>query len=123
MTKEELEKKYPTRFADVYCGFDVGAGWLPLIDELCQALEAECKRTGASYKVAQVKEKFGGLRFYIDTDGPENNLFDIEHAYEAKSFKICENCGQPGQLRQGGWWRTLCETCDSKVGNAQGLAK
>ncbi len=125
MTKEEIHAKYPTRFENVYCGEDCGKGWYDLIDQLCTALEKECNRTGASYKVGQVKEKFGGLRFYIDVEAghTDDNLFDIEHEYENKSFKICENCGKPGTLRQGGWWRTLCDECDPKVGNAQELSK
>lgn len=68
MTREELIAKYQERFKDVYAGFDCGKGWYDLIDQLCWALEAECFRTGSSYKVAQVKEKFGTLRFYIDIE-------------------------------------------------------
>lgn len=33
-------------------------------------------------------------------------------AAEARSSQICEQCGQPGQLRKdGGWWSTRCDAC------------
>ena len=37
----------------------------------------------------------------------------IEEA-ETKSSTICEECGQPGEYRPGGWVRTLCDTCHSE---------
>jgi hypothetical protein len=55
----------------------------------------------------QVKEKFGTLRFYIN-GGDEAILHYIEMA-EAMSAHTCEECGQPGKLRSGGWIRTLCD--------------
>lgn len=114
MTQEELYAKYPERFKDVYCGFSIGYGWISLVDEACSKLELECQRTGASYFVVQVKEKFGGLRLYIDIEGPENGLFRIASEYESKSYGICEDCGSPGALTKGGWARTVCSVCRTK---------
>lgn len=55
---------------------------------------------------AQVKEKFGTLRFYID------NGNDTAHALvdfaEAMSETTCEHCGNKGTLYPLGWVRTLC---------------
>ncbi len=31
--------------------------------------------------------------------------------YEKLSSTVCETCGEPGQLRQGGWLATLCDNC------------
>jgi hypothetical protein len=57
-------------------------------------------------KVLQVKEKFGGLRFYIDAAD------DIVYAYirfaESMSYRTCEECGKPGRSYTTGWVRTLC---------------
>lgn len=54
----------------------------------------------------QVKEKFGGLRFYVD-GGDE-----VTHAYitmaESMSGVTCEACGAPGKTGGRGWIRTLC---------------
>ena len=50
-------------------GFQHGDGWFPLLWRLCESLEpvvAEAvKERGKPFEVLQVKEKFGGLRFYV----------------------------------------------------------
>jgi hypothetical protein len=55
----------------------------------------------------QVKEKFGGLRFYF-MSGDEFVQGAVALA-ERMSYTICEECGEPGKLRSGGWMRTLCD--------------
>ncbi|MGB8477894.1 MAG: hypothetical protein WCE63_03510, partial [Acidobacteriaceae bacterium] len=51
-------------------GFEHGDGWFSLLWRLCEDLEplvAEYEsETGHQFKVVQVKEKFGGLRFYVE---------------------------------------------------------
>lgn len=61
---------------------------------------------------AQVKEKFGTLRYYM-TFYNEDVEMEISKA-EKLSSKTCESCGAPGKTRDGGWIRTLCDTCDGK---------
>ena len=56
--------------------------------------------------VLQVKEKWGGLRFYVSGT---TELLDFIDEMEARSLKTCEVCGQPGKPREGGWIRTLCD--------------
>lgn len=58
-------------------------------------------------ELAQVKEKFGGLRFYVD--GASEELRAQIALAEMLSFRICEVCGAPGSLRREGWFRTLCD--------------
>ncbi len=58
------------------------------------------------YNTTQVKEKFGGLRFYHQ--GTPSTL-RIARAVEQMSYGVCETCGAPGRLRKGGWARTLCD--------------
>jgi hypothetical protein len=81
----------------------VGDGWLPLIKEMIDELLA----AGWDKRLHQSKEKFGGLRFYIDS--PNDGLHHIIAKYERKSYDICEKCGKEGQLRKGGWMKTLCD--------------
>ena len=86
----------------------VGPGWTPLVDAIFDKRD-ELK---IDVKIVQVKEKWGGLRvytgaFYDDAPYKEFDNFLIE--IEKKSFTICEDCGKPGKLRSGGWYRTLCE--------------
>lgn len=82
---------------------DVGAGWSDLIETLVLNLFA----LGWNGVVLQVKEKFGGLRFYVGSasDAVHARIADAEK----ESTKICEECGLPGVIRDGGWLKTLCE--------------
>lgn len=86
----------------------VGPGWSKLIAELVRDLE----QLGWDGEVHQVKEKFGGLRFYIDYGSDAVNK-RIETA-EKLSFETCEQCGEPGKRRMlGTWIKTLCVSCHS----------
>lgn len=73
---------------------------------LYEPLIERCKAEGV--EIMQIKEKFGGLRFYVMQGSDE--LFDAINAAEEESLKLCELCGEPGSLRKtGGWLRTLCD--------------
>lgn len=78
-------------------------GWSKLVTKLIEDLFA----LGWDGGVLQVKEKFGGLRFYIANGNKE--IRDRITKAENESYKICEQCGEPGELYVTGWWRTLCE--------------
>ena len=98
----------------------VGLGWLPLLDELAKELIA----LGWNRKLGQVKEKFGGLRFYIggDSEASADKINKIEAcvcAAEQESYTICEDCGGEGSPRKSSWIRTLCDACnDSRYTNS-----
>lgn len=84
-------------------GFDVEDGWYDLIYELSQKLVLVSPTCEAS----QVKEKFGGLRFYVDNCNEDGHKLISE--YETKSYHVCEECGKKGVLREDlPWIRTLC---------------
>jgi hypothetical protein len=84
--------------------FEVGLGWFPLIKDLITDLI----ELGWNKEVCQVKEKFGGLRFYINAATSEAHK-RISQA-EIESMNICEVTGKPGKLRTDiGWYRTLCD--------------
>lgn len=80
---------------------ECGEGWKSLYVPLME----RCKADGVA--VLQVKEKFGGLRFYVA--GGSDDLYDAIEEAESRSFTICECCGAPGELRKDGWWKTLCD--------------
>lgn len=54
----------------------------------------------------QVKEKFGGLRFYYR--GGDEYIEGLVAMAESMSYVTCEVCGSPGKRNSGGWIRTLC---------------
>ena len=57
--------------------------------------------------VTQVKEKFGDLRFYYN--GGDDEISGMVRMAESMSGCTCEECGNPGKRRGGGWIRTLCD--------------
>jgi hypothetical protein len=58
-------------------------------------------------EVQQIKEKFGGLRFYYD--GGDERISGLVDMAETWANHTCETCGNKGQKRSGGWVRTLCD--------------
>ena len=55
----------------------------------------------------QVKEKFGGLRFYYN--GGDDYIRGVVSMAETMSYTTCEVCGSPGNLRGKHWVQTLCD--------------
>lgn len=126
--REELDKflceRYPLLYADrhasmqetcMYWGFDVGDGWFGAIDRLSAELEKIIAAMPGDDRprAAQVKEKFGGLRFYMTWETDE--MSDLISDAEEECWRTCEVCGAAGQLQTtGGWLKTLCssEECD-----------
>lgn len=131
-----LCKKYPKIFCDrnksemescMHWGLAVGNGWYSLLDNVCCNIQyhidnptwIENKETGKFEKpekpvcsqviALQVKEKFGGLRFYT-SGGDEYTRALIDDA-ESLSYSICEQCGRMdddvGRNRKG-WIQTTC---------------
>lgn len=60
-------------------------------------------------KAVQVKEKFGRLRFYMNSKTKE--MSELIMKAEDLSSATCEVCGNPGKERDGSWIRTLCDKC------------
>lgn len=126
--KENLEKQLFNDFPLLYdkdadirnscmCfGFECGDGWYDLIWDLSERLyplvekfgERELEEYEFHPKATQVKEKFGELRFYMD--GCTDEMYDLITEYEEKSSKICEICGQSGEIDyKEKWLSARCE--------------
>lgn len=115
----QLERKLFKKYPKLYCqrflpmiqtcmcwGIDCNNGWYKLIDELSAAITEVSPKTEAT----QVKEKYGGLRFYVSFENKAARKL-IDEA-EIESYKICETCGSRRGVKQTkGWITTLCETC------------
>ena len=110
---KRMEEKYPAMFAEPYGGFAVGAGWWPIIELLCANIQSYIDWKNKESKVvsqvvvAQIKEKFGGLRFYYD--GGDEHISGMVCIAEAWASHSCEECGNVGTSRSGGWIKTLCD--------------
>jgi hypothetical protein len=82
---------------------ETGDGWLPIIKQLI----IDLIDAGWDKQICQIKEKFGGLRFYINAGNDE--IWKLISEAEKKSYETCEVCGKPGTQTTGGWISTLCE--------------
>jgi hypothetical protein len=139
---EKYPKIFVNRYADMQTtamcwGFECGGGWYNIIDALCANIQGYITRTNdwrerllkdnlynnkipdelPQVVAVQVKEKFGGLRFYVDrSDSAVDALISMA---ESMSYRTCEVCGSPGKSRNGGWIRTLCDTHAAEQGYDQ----
>lgn len=124
MTKswDDLYTKFPKIFRDI--PFECGIGWYDILHDLAQQIELHMQacevfkeyRDGNSegFYVFQIKEKFGGLRFY--QNGNCDDIHILIKEAENQSLQTCEVCGNPGKMRQhGGWLSTKCEDCYKKA--------
>jgi hypothetical protein len=116
MNQEEFLAKMKERCPNLYkklSYIECDEGWFNLIKSLSTIIENKLKDMDPSVVegiyIVQIKEKFGGLRFYISEYTP---FFEgaIELA-EALSFTICETCGNSNAMnrRVNGWYRTECD--------------
>jgi len=83
--------------------FCIGNGWLGIV----KSLREDLIQLGWDKQICQVKEKFGGLRFYINSGSDEIHKRIAEA--ESKSHEVCEKCGEPGKSISGSWIFTLCD--------------
>lgn len=101
-----INGNYPDRPAIIERGFfEVNDGWLELIKNLIQELIA----AGWNKEICQVKEKFAGLRFYINESSEKINKIILK--YKMLSYQTCEVCGSTENVTQtkGRWIVSVCE--------------
>jgi hypothetical protein len=82
--------------------------------------EAKAKLDEETLKVpvaVQVKEKFGGLRFYVQAATDKHYQY-ISFA-ESMSYRTCEECGAPGKTYTDGWHTTLCDIHAAMAGKEE----
>jgi hypothetical protein len=113
---KSMETKYPKMFSQPYGGFAVDKGWWPILQALCANIQHHIDWWNKNHEkhpiveqvvVEQIKEKFGGLRFYYT--GGDEKIQGMVRMAEAWADRSCEECGAPGRTREGGWIKTLCD--------------
>lgn len=115
---KSMEEKFPKMFASKYGGFAVGKGWYPVLEILCANIQQHIdwanreKEVCPQVVVEQIKEKFGGLRFYYQ--GGDEQIHGMVRMAEAWAGTACEECGGIGKRRGGGWVRTLCDVHEAE---------
>ena len=141
--KQELDKllceKYPKMMVNrnknmqetcMCWGFECGDGWFNILDQLMSNIQHHIDwnnqnfdkgykqyKQVAQVTLDQVKEKFGTLRFYYS--GGDDIIDGMVRMAESMSGCTCEECGNIGKSRGGGWIHTYCESCETKRELAQ----
>jgi hypothetical protein len=144
MNIQEWQEKHPELFAEDNASFGCGEGWHKLVSSILGYVVNEQKpylklnvpMGSATYaqsdvpfyhfKVGQIKEKFGGLRFYYHTESVEHDWKKFDKAWydkrlaekqgflrgyisamEVVSEFTCEETGDRGIKTKTSWTRTL----------------
>jgi len=123
-------------------GLECGDGWYNIIDILCGKLCSEWLGAKSRYEFIkdkvgqkmyggsgdiitqgeidlrkQIKEKFGGLRFYVN--GATDKHWSYINFAESMSYRTCEECGAPGKTYTDGWHTTLCDVHAAMAGREE----
>lgn len=129
---KELIEKYPfllprNRFSDeVVKDFDYSFteldampdGWLKAFGEqMCEEIKQALEKDGLvnKYRIYQIKEKFGSLRWYDGNGNKEINK--IVSKYEKLSMKICIQCGSKATKVSTDWISPYCDKCSIGLRN------
>jgi len=110
---QRLEEQFPKMFSEPYGEVAVGEGWWPIVESLCSQIQHHIDwRTKygnivPQVVVHQIKEKFGGLRFYYD--GGDEQVRGMVSMAESWASNTCEICGVPSTKQTTGWIKNVCD--------------
>lgn len=97
-------------------GIECADGWKELLRKPLEYIEEynKGKKDEEQIKIHQIKEKFGGLRFYVNFY--DKKLGELIDEAEDKSYNTCEICGKEGKtVSYRGWIYTRCDDCMNKL--------
>ena len=134
----KLIERYPMVLPDgMYV--ECGSGWFWILDSLCESIQNAYRHEVRQRRfeindgkiapdeelddilcpyAVQIKEKFGGLRFYVDgmMGGWSKDTASFINMAESLSFRTCSKCGCPAhECYSGSWVRTNCTKCDMLI--------
>ena len=113
--KTDKAIEYPSTYLD-----DMPDGWRRAFGkQMCEEIRKVLIKGGYlyDYRIAQVKEKFGGLRWY-DEGAPASiyrELVDTIVKYEMLSYRTCICCGRPATKISKDWVSPFCDECAEKL--------
>lgn len=93
--------------------------------DICKEIKEDLVKNNFlnDYRILQIKEKFGVLRWYDNSCPEGSNIQDIINKYEALSENICINCGKPADYVSKGWISYFCEDCVKNSRNPESFIK
>lgn len=114
--KNELAKEYPFLLSNNFNHIDdVPSGWLNIVKEFLSKLKARLIEIDFldKYKITQIKEKFGFIRWHDNT--ADDGVIKLVQELEQKSEKTCIICGEPAKYISLGWISPYCEDCKNYI--------
>ena len=96
---------------------DMPEGWrIAFGNDLLRDLKAELVKSDRleDYRVVQIKEKYGGLRWY-DNGCTDKWYSEILPKYERLSYRTCIHCGKPATVISKGWIMPFCDDCAKEI--------
>ena len=99
---------------------DMPNGWrIAFGKQMCEEINNVLKKADwvNKYRIIQIKEKFGSLRWYDSTVPAEisDEIQDIIEKYEEISARTCISCGKPATRISTGWICPWCDDCSKEI--------
>ena len=117
LPRNRLTGAFPNDFDFEFTKLDaMPDGWrIAFGIDICREIMEELVRNDCvdRYRIMQIKEKYGELRWYSH-GGTERIRREIIPRYEKLSRRTCIKCGQPATLVSTGWISPWCSTCANK---------
>lgn len=93
-------------------------GWrIAFGDAMLEELAAALGDYAKEYRITQIKEKYGGLRWYDNGAPTHCGHYGVINKYESMSYHICIECGAAATKVSTGWISPYCDTCATKLEN------
>lgn len=113
-TDKPIKSDYYTNLDEMPDGWRIAFG-----QEMCEEIRTTLLKANYlyDYRIAQIKEKFGMLRWY-DEGAPDSiyrEIQDIIYKYEEISAHTCIHCGKPATKISLGWICPYCDKCADKI--------
>lgn len=128
--EDKLVKRFPLIFKDyrgdmrqtcMVWGFECGNGWFDLLYDLCLDLEYLSRGKNIEIIAVQVKEKFGGLRFYYTTRQPETIFSELSRKFQNWMFnhKYGVAYWKLVHLKEKILWKSIETKIENRVNKAE----
>lgn len=105
---------------------DFPYGWLlsfgmGMIEEINQEYLKMNEEARNDFRIIQIKEKYGSLRFYVSF--ATEKMYEIIDKYERISEKTCIRCGKPAKWISTGWISPYCDECKNELEESKSVLR
>lgn len=85
--------------------------------QMCEEIREELIKFNYlyEYRILQIKEKYGELRWYDGGVPIDSKIYDIIDKYTKKSRHTCIQCGRPATKIARGWISPYCDKCAEEL--------